>query len=74
MGTSKYFPFFQRAAGWCEAVRSGAEIPPGVACLNGGITVMYPSAQFGEQNLFLASKRRAGISIDISSVFCADRE
>ena len=33
MGTSKRFPFFQRAAVWCKAVGSSAQIPPGVAFL-----------------------------------------
>jgi hypothetical protein len=34
MGRSKQVYFSQRAAGWCEAVKKAAEIPPGAAFLN----------------------------------------
>ena len=34
-GTSKRTLFRQRAAGWCKAVGTSAEIPPGVAFSNG---------------------------------------
>ncbi len=74
MGTSKRFLFRQRAAGWCEAVGKVRPNTSRSGLPESGITVIYPSAQFGEQLRSLTSKNSEEISIDISNYFWDDRE